>query len=55
MKKLLIVLLLIAGLTVIAFASLTNRKSNKQSKQKIEKKAEKQEKKRECKKSCIFS
>ena len=55
MKKLLIVLLLIAGLTVIAFASLTNRKSNKQSKQTIEKKTEKQEKKKECKKSCIFS
>ena len=55
MKKLLIVLLLIAGLTVIAFASLTNRKSNKQSKQTIEKKADKQEKKKECKKSCMFS
>ena len=55
MKKLLIVLLLIAGLTVIAFASLTNRKSNKQSKQTIEKKADKPEKKKECKRSCIFS
>lgn len=56
MKKLLIVLLLLAGLTVIAFASLSNRKSNKQSeKQSVEKKVEKQEKKKECRRTCIFS
>lgn len=51
MKKILIFLLLIAGITVIAFASLNNRKSNKQA---IEKKAEKKEKK-ECRHTCIFS
>ncbi|HET9431650.1 MAG TPA: hypothetical protein VFO70_10770, partial [Chitinophagaceae bacterium] len=56
MKKLLIVLLLLAGLTVIAFASLSSRKSNKQSeKQSVEKKVEKQEKKKECRRTCIFS
>ena len=55
MKKLLIVLLLIAGLTVIAFASLNGRKSSKQTKQTIEKKVEKPEKKKECRRSCIFS
>ena len=51
MKKILIAVLLIAGITAIAFASLTNRKSNKQA---IEKKAEKKEKK-ECRHSCLFS
>ncbi|HEX7903733.1 MAG TPA: hypothetical protein VF487_07635 [Chitinophagaceae bacterium] len=51
MKKILIAVLLIAGITAIAFASLSNRKSNKQA---IEKKAEKKEKK-ECRHSCLFS
>jgi hypothetical protein len=51
MKKLLIILVLIAGITAIAFASLSNRKSNKQS---IEKKTDKKEKK-ECSRSCLFS
>jgi hypothetical protein len=55
MKKLLIVLLLLAGLTAIAFASLSGRKSSKQDKQTIEKKADKPEKKKECRRSCIFS
>jgi hypothetical protein len=52
MKKLLIILVLIAGITAIAFASLSSRKSNKQA---IEKKAEKKEKKKECSRTCIFS
>lgn len=56
MKKVLIVLLLIAGLAVIAFASMSGRKTDKQTKkQSIEKKAEKQEKKKECRRTCIFS
>jgi hypothetical protein len=50
MKKILIAVVLVAGITAIAFASFTNRKGNKQS---IEKKAEKKEKK-ECKRTCIF-
>jgi ethanolamine transporter EutH len=50
MKKLLIILVLIGGVTAIAFASLSSRKNNKQA---IEKKAEKKEKK--CSRTCIFS
>jgi serine protease inhibitor ecotin len=50
MKKILIAVVLIAGITAIAFASLSSRKADKQS---IEKKAEKKEKK-ECKRTCIF-
>jgi hypothetical protein len=52
MKKLLIALILIAGITAIAFASLTNRRSNKHT---TEKKMEKKEKKKECRRSCIFN
>ena len=51
MKKLLIALVLIAGITAIAFASLTNRKSNKQA---TEKKMEKKEKKSTCTHTCLF-
>lgn len=49
MKKLLIGLVLVGGLTAIAYASLSSRKDNKQATEK------KMEKKKECKKHCIFS
>jgi FtsZ-interacting cell division protein ZipA len=50
LKKLLIIVVLIAGITAIAFASFTNRKSNKQQ---TEKKTDKKEK--QCKRTCMFS
>lgn len=49
MKKLLIGLVLLGGVTAIAYASFSSRKNNKQM---VEKKMEK---KKECKKHCIFS
>ena len=49
MKKMLIGLALLGGVTAIAAASLGSRKTDKQN---IEKKAEK---KKECKRSCLFS
>jgi hypothetical protein len=45
MKKILVAVLLIAGITVVAFASFTN--NNKKVEKKIEKK--------ECKSKCIYS
>ena len=55
MKQVLIIILLLAGITAIAFASLGSRKTSKENKQAIEKKVEKQVKKKDCKRSCIFS
>ena len=52
MKKILVALVLVAGIGAIAYASLSKNSSNKQT---IEKKTEKLEKKKECKKSCMFS
>jgi hypothetical protein len=49
MKKILLGLVLLGGVTAIAYASLSNRKNNKQATEK------KMEKKKECKKHCIFS
>ncbi|HEX7845489.1 MAG TPA: hypothetical protein VF476_06760 [Chitinophagaceae bacterium] len=49
MKKLVIGLALLGGVTAIAFASFSSRKTDKQV---VEKKAEK---KKECKRSCLFS
>lgn len=51
MKKFVIALILVAGVTGIAFAAFDSTGSKKQ-KMKVEKKAEK---KKECKRSCIFS
>jgi hypothetical protein len=51
MKKFVIALILVAGVTGIAFAAFDSSGSKKQ-KMKVEKKAEK---KKECKRSCIFS
>ena len=48
MKKMLVGLALLGGVTAIAYASFSSRKSDKQT---IEKKAEK---KKECKKSCSY-
>ena len=50
MKKLLIGLALLGGVTAITYASLGSRKEDK--KQATEKKVEK---KKECRKSCLFS
>lgn len=52
MKKILIALVLVAGITAIAFASFSSRKNNKQL---IEKKAEQKSKEKKCQHSCIFS
>jgi type II secretory pathway component PulJ len=52
MKKILVALVLVAGIGAIAYASLSKNSSNKQA---IEKKTDKQEKKKECKKTCMFS
>jgi hypothetical protein len=49
MKKVLVGLALLGGVTAIAYASFSSRKSDKQTT--IEKKAEK---KKECKKSCSY-
>ena len=51
MKRVLIAMVLLGGVTAIAFASLksTNKKDQ------TEKKVEKKEKKKECKRTCIFS
>ena len=51
MKKFVIALILVAGVTGIAYAAFDSSGSKKQ-KMKVEKKAEK---KKECKRSCIFS
>jgi hypothetical protein len=49
MKKLLIGLALLGGVTAITYASFSSRKDNKQTTEK------KMEKKKECKKHCLFS
>lgn len=51
MKKLLIALVLLGGITAVAFATLNSSKK----KAKIEKKTEKKERKRECRHTCPFS
>lgn len=47
MKKVLVALLLIAGLTAVSFASFNSKKKKVNTEQKVEKK--------ECKRKCIFS
>ena len=47
MKKVFVAVLLIAGLTAVAFASFTNKKKKADTEQKVEKK--------ECKHKCMFS
>ena len=47
MKKVLVAVLLIAGLTAVAFASFNNKKKKVNTEQKMEKK--------ECKHKCMFS
>ena len=47
MKKVLVAVLLIAGLTAVAFASFNNKKKKARTEQKMEKK--------ECKQKCMFS
>ena len=49
MKKILVAVVLLAGITAVAFASFNNNKK----KAGIEKKAEK--KKKDCSRSCLFS
>ncbi len=49
MKKLLIGMVLLGGVTAIAYASFSSHKNNKQTTEK------KMEKKKECKKQCMFS
>jgi hypothetical protein len=51
MKKLIVAIVLIAGLAAVAFASLGTAKK----KTVIEKKMQKPDKKRVCKHSCMFS
>jgi hypothetical protein len=53
-KKLFAVLVLVAGLTVVAFASLSTEKKKNKKENKVEKKEMKKEKKN-CKRTCIFS
>jgi type II secretory pathway pseudopilin PulG len=50
MKKLLVAIILIAGLAAVAFASFTNNRK----KTTIEKKAEKKENKKTCKHRCAY-
>jgi hypothetical protein len=50
MKKLIVGIVLLSGVTAVAFASFSNKKKDKAAK---EKKTEK--KKRDCKKTCMFS
>lgn len=47
MKKLLVAVVLVAGLTAVTFASFTNNKKKVQTEKKTEKK--------ECKRKCLFS
>jgi hypothetical protein len=47
MKKVLVALVLMAGLTAVAFASFNNKKKGVNTEQKVEKK--------ECKHKCMFS
>ena len=54
MKKMVVALILAAGVTAITFAALDSSNSSKK-KVKTEKKAIQKEKKKECKRSCIFS
>ncbi len=49
MKKLLVVLVLLACITAVAFASFSNNRKKAGVENKIEKK------KKECKRSCLFS
>ena len=49
MKKVLVAVLLIAGLTVVAFASFNNNRKKANTEKKVEKK------KTECSHKCIFS
>lgn len=50
MKKIIVGVVLLAGVTAVAFGSFSNKKKNKATK---EKKAEK--KKKDCKRTCMFS
>jgi flagellar basal body-associated protein FliL len=50
MKKIVIALVLLGGITAFAFASLKSTSKKEQT----EKKTEKKEKKKECKRTCIF-
>ena len=50
MKRLIVALALVGGVTAVAFGSLQHKKSNKQS---VEKKMDK--KKRSCRHTCPFS
>ncbi|HMU47629.1 MAG TPA: hypothetical protein PKC72_14765 [Chitinophagaceae bacterium] len=51
MKRFLVVLILVAGLAAVAFASFNSNKKKTQT----EKKAEKKEMKKKCSHSCMFS
>lgn len=54
MKRVMVALTLVAGITAVAFAALDSSKSTTKKAQ-TEKKTEKQEKKKECKRTCFFS
>jgi uncharacterized alpha/beta hydrolase family protein len=54
MKKVLVAMTLVAGITSVALAALDSS-SNSTKKAQTEKKTEKQEKKKECKRTCFFS
>lgn len=47
MKRVLVVVVLLAGITAVAFASFTNSNKKNQTEKKMEKK--------ECKRKCLFS
>lgn len=55
MKRLLIMLVLLAGIAYVAVASFSNHRKNPASKNKVEKKEASREKKKQCKRSCLFS
>ncbi len=51
MKRFVVALVLVAGVTAVALASFTSNRK----KADTEKKVDKKEKKKECKRSCLFS
>lgn len=55
MKRLLIMLVLLAGVAYVAIASFSNHRKSSASNNKVEKKEASQEKKKQCKRTCLFS
>jgi hypothetical protein len=55
MKRLIVMLVFLAGIAMVAYASFSNGRKKTAPEKKIEKKDAMKEKKKQCKRSCMFS